>query len=471
MAEDIKPLKADKLYEYADAIAKGECGEFIYCFEGGNYYQYDNGYWQVICAEQFLSVIQDKLIREKKVRTKHGEEIVYITTKGKILTSLKHPDKKNILENFKLIKNINLDQMNKYPFINLENYMFDPIGINVFKHDSKYYSTIRVPYEYKEKADCPLWIKTLNEIFENDSQKISSLQEFFGYCLLPGNKQKKALLIVGESNTGKSTLLNVLRLVMGENNCSSVPLKCFHKDNQLPTMIGKLINIDADVGRDAAEYEPSFKIITGGDPIHCDPKYTTPFSFMPTCKVVLAANIFPKITDHSSAFYNRLILIPLERIFKEEEQNKDLIDELSKELPGILNWTIEGLRQINKRGRFEIHEYIKEAVKILEDENNPVNLFFEEHIEIEMNSFVEKGDLYEKYCGWCVRNNNGKLSKAHFSTCIHKKYYKQTTASAQHPQTRKRIWWNIKYVEFKTVEPMKWDETTPATASNKNWTE
>lgn len=213
-------------------------------------------------------------------------------------------------------------------------------------------------------------------------------------------------------------------------------------------LVNKLVNIDADVDKNAQNYEAEFKIITSGEPIACNQKFIATFEFIPQCKIVLAANAFPKITDHSSAFYKRLILIPLDRIFEEAEQNKQLKFELLQELPGILNWAVQGLQNLKKRGLFEQHDFMKDAVKELEDENNPINVFFAEHIEADVsaNFYIEKGDLYNKYIDWCNLTNTGKLSLARFSSCVFKKYHRFTPKSAR-IEAGKRIWRNLKYVD------------------------
>ena len=141
------------------------------------------------------------------------------------------------------------------------------------------------------------------------------LQEFFGYCLTPEMQLKKALLLLGESDTGKSTVLFVFKDLIGEINYSNVSLKNMGHPQYTPMMINKLVNIDTDVDKNAADYEANFKKITAYEEIECNQKYLAAFRFRPECRIILSANIFPKITDHSSAFYNRLIIIPFDRIF------------------------------------------------------------------------------------------------------------------------------------------------------------
>lgn len=258
-------------------------------------------------------------------------------------------------------------------------------------------------------------------------------------------------------NSGKSTVLNVLRAMLGSKNCSSVPLKYLSHPQYTPMMINKFANIDADVSKDAQSYEAEFKIITSGEPISCNQKFVETFEFVPRCKIILAANVFPKIADHSSAFYSRLILIPCNRRFQESEKNRNLFNQLKNEMSGILNWSIEGLRRLNKRGMFPQDDFMKEAVKELEDMNNPTNIFFEDHIEVEIGDHIhiEKGILYQHYKEWCMKNGHGFLTNARFSESVYNKFSKATPKTTHLPSTGKRIWRNLKYVENMSDESRK----------------
>lgn len=447
--DDQKKLsdKSDTMNEMrsvALSIMEGAAGQdFIFCMEEGRFYTYENGYWKNIFEFDFLGIIEEKM----PIVTKHS-----INTR------------KQILENFKIIGRKNLAAFNDTNFINLENGMFDPLNMVFLPHKKEYYSTIRLPYIYDPSALCPLWLKTLGEIFENDPQKENLFQEFIGYCLTPDVKQKKALLLLGNSNSGKSTLLFLVRDLIGGVNCSSVPLKFLANPQYTPLLINKLLNIDADVDKSAKDYEREFKIITTGEPVSCNQKHIPTFEFVPVCRIILAANEFPRITDHSSAFYKRLLLIPCDRIFEEVEQNKNLADQLRLELPGIFNWALAGLKRLRARGVFEQHEFMRAAVKELEDENNPINEFFEDFIETDVSGgfYIVKSDLYEKYKTWAVKTNNYILSRAKFGACVYKQFSKFTPKTTS--LDGKRIWRNLRYI---TTPSMGWDEqeSSPALSS------
>lgn len=426
-----KVSKFNPMYEFAMGIRDGDLTrDYIYCIEDNNYYVYEDNYW--------------KEVHELEINKTVNEEIPEV---NKHSLSMKN----QIFGHLRVMLQKRMDLFNSKNYINFPEGEFDPLTRKLYPHCKEHYSTTRIPYSYDENAPCPLWKKTLEEIFEGDEKKINTLQEFFGYCLVPDTSMKKALLLLGESNTGKSTVLFLFKDLIGKANYSTVPLKHMGHPQYTPMMINKLVNIDTDVSKTAEEYEEHFKKITSGEEIECNQKFIETFDFVPKCRIILAANIFPRITDHSSAFYNRLIIIPMERIFKQSEMDRNLVPKLKNELPGIFNWCVDGLHRLKIRGQFEELDFMEEAVKDLEDANNPSNLFFEEHIEIVMGATIEKGELYAKYKLWSETNKQYTLTAAMFSNAVHKRFHEVTPKKCTAPGTGKRIWRNIQYVHFKVV--------------------
>lgn len=431
MSEYIKVTEFEEMTRIATGISNGLMGiNLVYCLEEGKLYQYTSGYWEEIFSEELMLLICK------------SEQYSFV---------VKHAisKRKQIIENIKIFTQKRLKFFNAKGYLNFDIGEFDPETMQMHDHCKENYSTIRVPYPYNYNEKCPTWLNTVKEIMQNNEEKISILQEFFGYCLTRDTTHRKALLLLGESNCGKSTILNVLRAMVGSNNCSSVSLGSISDQQHTPRLINKLVNIDSDVSASAKEFEGYFKVITSGEPISCNQKFIETFEFVPFCKFVMAANVFPKITDHSSAVYNRLILIPCDRIFTEAEMNRNLFKQLENELPGIFNWAVEGLKRLRERGMFTRADFMKEAVQELENENNPTNVFFEEHVEADVSGdiFIEKMTLYEKYVAWCKSNGHYDLSRARFGACVYKKFSKETPKDTKEPITGKRIWRNIKYVE------------------------
>ncbi|MGH6932224.1 MAG: hypothetical protein ACREEE_07295, partial [Dongiaceae bacterium] len=77
-----------------------------------------------------------------------------------------------------------------------------------------------IPWEYDPGAACPTWLGSLIQWFGDGAaggDSIACLQEFFGYALLSHCRFKKALLLFGESNTGKSRVCAALAMLVGSD--------------------------------------------------------------------------------------------------------------------------------------------------------------------------------------------------------------------------------------------------------------
>lgn len=439
----------DVMYSVSQGIANGKTGyEFCYCIEEDKWYQYSLGYWKQIDEIELMSIALQHFNGANNTVN---------------ITRFSSSRRGQILDNLVFLVFKKLTDFNKNGFLNFDIGEFDPITQTMHDHKKENYSTLRMPYPYHHSGKIDLWLKTLDEVFEGNEDKIEVLQEFFGYCLTRDTKQRKALLLIGPSNCGKSTILWTLRNLVGDENCSDVGVNFLGNPQHGQDMMNKLINFDTDTAQDADSYEEAFKKIVGGEPIRCSPKYVKTFSYKPYAKQAYGSNGFPRVTDHSEAFYNRLLPIPCERVFDEEEQKKDLPEQLKAEMSGIFNWAVEGLQRLNKRGYFEIKDFMKQARQDLRDESNPIDVFFRETIETtkEFDSYIVKPELYNKYLDWCRNNGNSPMSNIKFSKTVFQKYSKVTEKSSR-LDNGTSIW---RYLKYKTnmiiptvKEIIQWEE-------------
>jgi putative DNA primase/helicase len=123
-----------------------------------------------------------------------------------------------------------------------------------------------------DRAQCPTWLKFLDEVLERDIERISLLQEWFGYCLTPDTSQHKFMILEGEGANGKSIVCEVLTALLGKENVSNVPLEMFGERFQLTPTIGKLANIASEVGEIKSVAEGHLKQFTSGDKMYFDRK-------------------------------------------------------------------------------------------------------------------------------------------------------------------------------------------------------
>jgi putative DNA primase/helicase len=381
--------------EIADKI-RGEY-KIIYCAQ--NFYAYREGCYR--CVE-------DNEIRQW---------IIKVTG---VAISFNEVDE--ILKFIKVCGYKDIDNLNATLLLNLQNGLFNLETYQLQPHSSDIYSTIQLGVKYDPSAKCDKWIKALNEIFQDDQEKIQTLQEFFGLCFTRDTRYEKALLCVGEGANGKGVLLNTFEQLIGKENCTSIPLEKFCDAHYTANMFGKLANISTETNAKSEVYDSIFKAIISGDPIQADLKFKNAFKFRPFCKLIFAMNNLPRVDDKTNAYYRRLVIIRFNREFSETEQNKNLKNELLLELNGIFIWCLEGLKRLRERGYFDITEKIQQEINEYRKDNNNVIVFVDEECSLSAEFSTEKGNLYLAYVESCKRDNYRPLSKKKFGSELQKHF-------------------------------------------------
>lgn len=400
----------------------------------------------------------------KIYQAKHELQIMTILTQ-RMPDVLEMPIKKRreILDNLKSLCWIKSEDFNREDGLTFENGFLSTKTLDFFPHDKKRLSTILIDYKYEPDSKTVLWEKSLDEIFDNNSSKKNCLQEFFGYCLSKETNLKRALWLIGESDTGKSVILDTLTNLLWKENVSALPLKYFDDGQHIGILQNKLANISTETDPRVENYETQFKIITSGERLIANPKYLPQYHFYPFCKIVMAANRLPRIDDKSNAIYNRLLLIRCDKIFEIEKQDTKLAEKLKEELPGILNWAIAGLKRLRERGHFVKDQ---EMISLLEDlklENNPVLQWANENIAVSPGKELEKGEVYLKYTAWAKENGYVHLGLAKFSSYFWEIFRNDTKQKCQRPigTDRKRIWPGLTWkteTETKEEQVEEWTE-------------
>jgi len=329
-----------------------------------NLYEYDGKKWTPTAASRLhtLALQEDgEFVTTKQRRT---EIVSFITSK--IYTN-KHEWR----------------QIQPYE-VPVSNGVIDIRTMKMRPHRKEDYLQTCIPWEYHQKAQCSELMRCMDNYFGKDDDgdlKIAALQEYFGYCLMPHARYKKALLCIGESDCGKSTIPFLLRQLLGGENIAAVSVEHMDDDRKRAPLLGKLVNLLTELTSDALIADGGFKtLVSTEEPILFDPKHLAPVMDIPICKHVVVANKKPRINDKSNATYRRLLLIHFNYVIPLSEQDTTVWDRLKAEIPGILSWALEGAcRLYENGGRFsdpgeaEIREY--------RNDQNPMLTFLEHYCE------------------------------------------------------------------------------------------
>jgi putative DNA primase/helicase len=330
---------------------------------------------------------------------------------------------RNVLVALKTETFIKPDVINGVSFLNVKNGLYDIDNMRLVPHSADVYSINQLNVTYRDDAECPVWEKSLEQIFENDAERIELLQEFFGYCLTRENDYEKALFLFGEGANGKSVVLYVLEELIGKENCSSIALEKFNDSHYIARLRDKLVNISLETNAKTNVYDNMFKAIVTGDTISADEKYGQPFQFKPYCKLLFSTNNMPRVGDKSEGYYRRLLILPFNRQFNKEERDPKLKYKIaSSELDGIFLWALNGLKRLRDRGYFEESASMLNVKDEYRKENNNVIIFVEEMSVLDAHDDISKDDLYQAYNNWCLDSGYRPLSKITFGRELIRQY-------------------------------------------------
>ena len=315
------------------------------------------------------------------------------------------------------------DVINSVSFLNVKNGLYDVDNMRLIPHTSQVYSINQLNVTYQNNAQCPLWVKTLREIFEDDSTRIMLLQEYFGYCLTRDTDYEKSLFLFGEGANGKSVVLYVLEELIGRENCSSIPLEKFNDMHYIAQLRDKLVNISLETNARADVYDNMFKAIVTGDTIAADEKYGQPFQFKPYCKLLFSTNNMPRVKDKTEGYFRRLLVLPFNQQFTVNGRDPKLKYKIAgSELDGIFLWALNGLKCLRERGYFEESASMLAVKDEYRKENNNVIIFADEVCVIDAHAEVKKDELYQAYHDWCFASGYKPLRKIAFGRELQRQY-------------------------------------------------
>jgi putative DNA primase/helicase len=243
------------------------------------------------------------------------------------------------------------------------------------------------------------------------NEKWITLLELIGYTLYPDIIFRKAFMLLGPGGNGKSTFVNLLVKLLGENNVENIDvLSLFGQNSRFMAsrLFHKLVNATSETKEYSIEDIDKFKRITGGDRITADVKYKDPITFKPYAKLVIASNKLPKVDDTTdTAFWRRWLIIEFPNKF--DDNNAWMRDVFTEdEMEGTLTAAIVAFVRVLQQGRFDFEQSEKEIMDMWLTNTDPVYRFIVEKTKDgtlllnprDENLFIKKDDLLRMFVDW-----------------------------------------------------------------------
>lgn len=286
--------------------------------------------------------------------------------------------------------------------------------VKLLPHSPDYKSLSQLPVEYDPDAPVEEVREFFGRILPMDA--VPAFEEFLGTCLLTDYRFKKALLLVGNGDSGKSTLLKLVSALLGEENVSSRTFQDLAGGNRFAkaSLVGKLANVYADLPQLTARDIGQFKALTGDDKIDAEFKGKDAVSFYNYAKLFFSANAYPTVKSPDDAFFDRWIVIFCPNRFVDSEDRVDeksgrylkdrtILDRLTtpEKLSGALNLAVAGLQRLIRNGKFTESTSIERARYEFISCADSVLGFFNACSEPDAEAQAAKDEWYHAYRAWC----------------------------------------------------------------------
>ena len=269
--------------------------------------------------------------------------------------------------------------------------------------------TNRIPWDWNPDAYSEAMDKVFDNVSCGDEGIRALLEEMFGYCFYRSNEKSKSFILTGTGANGKSTILDMLKFVLGRENYVSLDLSEVAERFSTSSMVGKLANIGDDINDEFLQGKQiaTFKKLTSGNDLKAEDKGQDVFFFKPYCKLLFSTNEIPRFQNKGFyAIKRRMEIIPFNATFKKGQEGYSEHITWNLKTPEVAEYIIRlgvnGLKNILENG-FTESELVQKQLDEFERDNSPVLQFMEEVDESEILNHTTD-DVFIRFQDFCLKD-------------------------------------------------------------------
>ncbi len=320
--------------------------------------------------------------------------------------------------------------------LNVRNGTLDLRTGTLLPHRREHLITKLAKVAYDPRAQCPTWKTFLSQIMDGNERMIGFIKRALGYSLTGDVGAHVFFVLYGAGRNGKSTLLLTLQHLMGDYSRQAAPdllIDSGKGDNSSPgraaalaSLQGARLVVASETESGGRLAEAAVKAMTSGDKISAKFMGQNWFEFDPTHHIFLATNHRPKIKGSKAdlGIWEKIKPIPFNVTISREKRDRTLPARLLGELPGILNWCMEGCLEWQSAGLGEPSE-VEEAVQGYQDENDVIKPFLDDCCVIGPSFKIKISILRKVYELWCDENAKEPMNSTVFGTKIKEKGFEE----------------------------------------------
>lgn len=311
--------------------------------------------------------------------------------------------------------------------IAFNNGVLDIVNDTFTDFSPEYIITNKIPHNYIPGAHSDLLDRVMLKLACGDETVLKLLYQAVGYTFYRRNELRKSFFLLGEKRNGKSTFLDMVQTLLGEDNVSNLDLCEIGSQFRTAELVNRLANIGDDINDEWVSNTATFKKVVSGDVITVEKKGKDPFKLRSFAKFFFSANSLPRLGrgKDSSAVMDRLVVIPFDAKFSKQDADYDpfIKYKLREEavIEALIVKAIPALKEVLADQEFVQCDRVAENLAEFEKSNNPILEFFDDLDEADYKNEPVK-TVYQKYATFCLSNNLQAMSALEFQKQMKKHF-------------------------------------------------
>jgi putative DNA primase/helicase len=333
-----------------------------------------------------------------------------------------------------------LDGRTTGTIVAVANGLLDTASGQLYPHTPQFFNLNAVPFAYDAAAPEPRhWFAFLDAVWPPGAAGGSApqdlLQEWFGYVLSGRTDFQKMMLMNGPTRGGRGTIAGVLTALLGKENVAGLMLDDLGEKFGMEHLIGKSLAIAGDErfgGKNMSTVVAALLMITGEDRVPVKRKYRGCQDGRMPVRIMLCSNELQKLIDASATLIGRFLVLRMTISWLGRE-DLGLLDRLLGELPGILNWSLEGLHWLVVNGKFTVDPDAAEIVAQLTALASPMRTYAEDNCVVGKDFETATTVLYYDHCTWRKANGHATIASNTFGASLRAAFPHITVKKSRRP--------------------------------------
>lgn len=292
----------------------------------------------------------------------------------------------------------------------------------VAKHNPSDRITRMAAVDYDADAPAPMFRQVVADSLpdsdrggpdDDGTQERAFFKRLLGYSATGRTEEQGFALCQGRGRDGKSTILDACREALGTYGLAASPDTFLEGgmrsgSDAAPDLIAlsgdTRLAVLSEPKRGAKFNEGLLKAWTSGSPISARDLHSKPINFRPKAKLIFECNAFPVARGDDDGIWRRVLTPQFRHQVPEDKMDRLLPEKLREhELPGILNWLVEGVGDWLERGSLDMPPSLRSVLDDYRRSSSPFGDWLRERCVTGDEAKGERtlsGDLYRDFKDW-----------------------------------------------------------------------